>query len=149
MTVFQRFLAKVKIDPATECWEWQGGKREGYGKFWMNGDSIPATRASWYFVHGMPSVGIFLCHHCDNPACVNPSHLFLGTTKDNMEDAAHKGRMRSNKGQRRAKLSESEVVEILRSGQIGRRALALKYGVDPKTISLIKSRRIWKHVNLS
>jgi len=77
------------------CWEWVGSMdRNGYGSFSMNGKSMGAHRASWLLYEGDIPEGMLLCHKCDNPSCVNPGHLFLGTQSDNMRDAYNKGRIK-------------------------------------------------------
>jgi len=82
-----------KIDKTGNCWDWLAGKdKDGYGKIKINGKDLQAHRASWDFHNGLIPEGMSVLHHCDNPSCVNPSHLFLGTTLDNMRDRDTKGR---------------------------------------------------------
>lgn len=78
------------------CWEWQGQKsREGYGRFRVRGQSL-AHRISYCLFKGpLLSSKMFVCHKCDNPPCINPSHLFLGSQKDNMKDCAQKKRTKN------------------------------------------------------
>lgn len=93
--VMKKFMLKVKV--VNDCWEWQGAKLSfGYGSFWMNGKGWSAHRASW-ILHGnnIPD-GAFVCHHCDNPPCCNPDHLFLGDAMANMRDKIKKGRAKYN-----------------------------------------------------
>lgn len=88
----------------SDCWEWQGNKNPaGYGRFTVkeNGKSVSllAHRASW-MVHNNVDVipkGMFICHHCDNPKCINPNHLYMGTPKDNAQDCVRRGRHRKGK----------------------------------------------------
>lgn len=92
-------LADVRADD--ECWEWKGGTRGNngiqYGTFWVGGKHMSAHRYSWMiqngpFPEGGDTRGMCVCHSCDNPLCVNPAHLFLGTHTDNMQDKIGKGR---------------------------------------------------------
>jgi hypothetical protein len=94
----QRFLSKINIGPEDECWEWTGPKKEsGYGLFWWRGGNRSAHRTSYRIHRGEIPAEKYICHHCDNPSCVNPKHLFVGSHKDNMFDMAKKGRaMRSS-----------------------------------------------------
>lgn len=88
----QRLLAKVRIAPSG-CWEWLGARDpRGYGRFQAEGHKR-AHRAAWALFRGPIPAGLLVCHHCDNPPCCNPDHLFVGTMSDNIRDGYVKGRI--------------------------------------------------------
>lgn len=90
----ERLKSKIKVNEETGCWEWQAYKdKGGYGHFLVNGYYTRAHRASYIIFNGDFDRSLDVCHKCDNPPCVNPDHLFLGTHKDNMHDAINKGRL--------------------------------------------------------
>jgi hypothetical protein len=92
-TVQENFWGNVSIDKDDKCWEWKRGRRKsGYGKLWYNGKTTLAHRVAWLKTYGPIPEGLCVLHKCDNPPCVNPSHLFLGTNKDNSRDKENKGR---------------------------------------------------------
>jgi hypothetical protein len=160
----QRFWSKVKIGLPDKCWEWQGAiSSRGYGSF-RRGDKIcGAYRVSWELTYGIIPSGLCVCHKCDNPPCVNPNHLFLGTHQDNIKDRSLKGRSaktigkyshehpEKSRGERngRAKLTERDVLSIrskYASGEITQKELSNQYGVVHSVIGYIIHHKIWKHI---
>ncbi len=152
-----RFWDKVMPDSGTECWEWIAcTDDDGYGRFNLNRIMVQAHRVSWTEFNGPIPAGLCVLHDCDNPPCVNPVHLFLGTQADNSADMVAKGRQgeRPGPGLRgsdhpRAKLIESEVLEIRRLyviGDVTRQQLADRYGVRSCAISALLRRKTWKHI---
>jgi hypothetical protein len=157
-------------DPSTGCWEWQRAlNKTGYGvaphQRGKRGGRL-AHRVVYERLVGPIPVGMCLCHKCDNPRCVNPSHMFIGTHADNMRDAANKGRIRVPalsgddhpfrqhpeyvpRGEDHAhKLTEDQVREIRQRAANGEplKALAVVFNVSAPTISAAVRRRNWKHV---
>ena len=131
------------------CWEWQRSFMEdGYARIRFGGKDYRASRIMWEVTHGEPiPKGLFACHKCDNPKCVNPDHIFLGTAKDNMQDAARKGRTNKPLPEEspNAKLTWEQVRAIreeLKSSTT--RAVAKKYGMGKSTIQQIGANESWK-----
>ncbi len=149
-------MAKVSV-AANGCWEWTGATTMsgGYGRLRA---SDRAHRVSWEIHRGPIPAGLYVLHHCDNPPCVNPEHLFLGTHADNVRDMVEKGRniQRAHpeklaRGERvnTARLTVERVLEILRKHREGRSmwSLAKEYGVAPCAVQKIVHGKAWKHVS--
>ena len=158
MECAERFWTKV--DKTDGCWDFTD-LCNGYGRMRMGGRKgkhYLAHRLSYIIHHPltidlMEHPDICVCHRCDNPKCVNPAHLFLGTHTDNMRDKETKGRANHSieKGEKhpRAKITEDDVREIRNkyaNGGITHRQLALEYGVDRSSISSIISRKNWSYI---
>lgn len=143
----QRFFNKVHITGG--CWNWIAHRNKaGYGRITVMKKDCTAHRISWMLHHGEIPQGLFVCHHCDNPSCVNPEHLFLGTAKDNAIDRNLKGRNRDDNGEKHpcAKLTQLNVMDIrekLHSGVLCR-DLAKEFNVSDSTIRNIKHGRKWR-----
>lgn len=142
----ERFCTKYCV-AASGCWEWTGGfTRGGYGRFRMGSvadgtrGQRRAHRVSWELFHGPIPNGYDVCHACDNPPCVNPDHLFLGTRKDNMVDMRRKGRAAANERHPQAKLTDGQVAEIRAlGGTMPQHKIGSLFGVDQRHISRILS----------
>jgi hypothetical protein len=108
---------------------------------------VLAHRHIWEQCFGPIPVGMFVLHKCDNPPCVNPEHLFLGTQKDNMMDMIAKGRGVDNSGSRHgmSKLTDQQVCEILLSSETGV-SIAKRFGVGKSTVSRIRNDKGWRHL---
>jgi hypothetical protein len=141
----ERFHKKYEINKSG-CWLWTGGTRANskgvlYPRHWTNeSKSIGAHRFSFELVHGAIPQGMYVCHKCDTPLCVNPDHLFLGSHQDNMRDMVVKkrsfvGRGEDKKG--RAKLTNQQADQI-RKMEISQSKIAALFGVSQTTIGRIK-----------
>ena len=140
------FLIRIHIR-MDGCWEWLGGRREyGYGRSsWGRGKVSLAHRAMWELINGDIISKQELLHSCDNTWCVNPSHLSLGTHKENMRDMMHKGRASKGIDHPCVKLTEDDVLAIRRDTRSTRR-IATDYSVTSTTVSAIKRGLKWRHL---
>lgn len=156
MTLEERFWAKVDKQGPDECWEWRSSlNSKGYGRISMGKtDQMFAHRLSYELHFGPIPDGLLVCHRCDNPPCVNPSHLFTGTRSDNMLDCSQKGRHgarqhpeRLSRGINRpaAKLTNAAVVEI-RKASGTHREIASRFSISHGVVGRIRRRKIWTHV---
>lgn len=128
------------------CWIWRRRTSPlGYGKLNFNTKTVIAPRAAFEAWSGEIPSGMQVCHRCDNPQCVNPEHLFLGTCADNNRDCVTKGRQARGERAGSAKLSESQVREILLS-QDATKTLARRFNLAPATIRSIRDGRTWRHI---
>ncbi len=149
----QRRIFETKFDKKSEaeCWNWKDSLNFlGYGSYRPGGSCVAQWRAhriAWVIYRGPIPDGMLVCHHCDNPACVNPNHLFLGTPKDNMTDKMKKGRANFCVGEKcgSSKLTETQVIKI-RESSLGCISLGKIYGVARETIRKIKTRETWSHI---
>jgi hypothetical protein len=140
----KRFWARV--EKADGCWMWKGPCRgNGHGTLQVRNRTAMAHRVAWQLTRGPIPEGLCVCHHCDNPPCVNPGHLFLGTHRDNMQDMIVRNRRRHAAGERngRAKLTPAEVEAIRADSTSGDTVLGRKFGVCATTIHGIRTGRLW------
>lgn len=157
-TLADRFWEKVDVRSPDQCWEWKATRdSSGYGKLSSTHGKSPfkAHRLSYEIHFGNIGEGLFVCHKCDNPPCVNPNHLFLGTPKENILDASKKGRMsrpiipHRGEGNPSAKLTATAVLDIRerhKNFKIPYTILSLELGIHPTTIGKIIRRQTWRHI---
>lgn len=150
------------IDKSGECWEWTGAKTKGYGMFHVGlkrSSSMLAHRVAFGIDNGyLPEA---VCHKCDNPSCVNPSHLFGGTRADNNKDMASKGRHwaqtnpeKAKRGSEHpaAKLDETKakkIIELYKTGSYTQRMLSKDFGVSQRTINKVVNGIGWYHAKVN
>ena len=148
-----RFEQKIERVTESGCWVWMAaGHPTGYGRFGLKNAVDFAHRASWKLFIGAVPKGMYVCHRCDVRLCVNPAHLFIGSAKDNMQDAAQKGRTRippasyaSDDTHQMAKLTNTQV-RCIRSSQLSNIQLAQQFNVVKETIWKAKTKRTFKGV---
>lgn len=149
MTAIERFWPKVQKSDG--CWIWTASvTRQGYGHFKFRGKMDKAHRVSWILHNREIPDGMCVLHECDNPSCVNPGHLFLGSNDDNVADRVRKGRSGSAKGEShgRAKLKQGDVAVIRERLSRGdqQKDIALDYGVSPPCIGYLARGETWNAV---
>lgn len=154
----RRFWNKVAVGGPDDCWEWTGSVRtrinkdgKSYGRIRSGDRTLHAHRESYRLRWGDPPDDKLVLHTCDNPACVNPNHLYLGTPADNVRDMYERKRARHERGTDRynAKLNPDKVREIrrLRAEGMYTTDIAKKFGINGGTVSRIIRRLRWAHVD--
>lgn len=138
-TVIKRFWERVPHRPEEGCWEWLGGKTgDGYGSLSVGAKRVLAHRYSYYLSFGDPGDAL-VCHTCDNPSCVRPSHLFLGDHQANSDDmqSKNRGRWFSGEKNQNAKLLDAQVEDLLQLYRAGVRQtdLAVRFGISQPHVS--------------
>lgn len=146
------------VDSASGCWLWSlSPGQDGYGKIKIKGRTYRAHRVAWEAFNGEIPEGMLVCHKCDQPLCVNPSHLFLGTPLDNMQDKVKKGRWRGGPacwdksrigaGHHNAKLDPAKVRLMRMLGEsISPKIWAKEFGICKQTAISAINGRTWAHV---
>ena len=145
----ERFWSQVDIGEPDACWIWKGKQDQGYGRFYMGSKRVYAHRAAWHLTYGPIPRGLNVLHKCDEPACVNPKHLRLGTQRQNMKDMVEKGRSLAGERNPGAKLKEDQVKEILRihgEGKLNMKEISRLVGISYNVVRRIIKREDWKHV---
>lgn len=139
-----------RVEKGPDCWLWTGWTdRDGYGLWKRRQQNRRAHRDAYRFTKGPIPEGMLVCHTCDNPPCVNPDHLFLGTVADNNRDRERKGRGIRGVRAHRSKLTPAEVREIrrrYREDGVRQVDLAEEYGVSQPSISSLLRGESWAHI---
>lgn len=149
----ESLLARLPVGDPADCWLWPLAKtKRGYGLLRHNKRAYYTHRVAYLAFKGPVPADLDVCHTCDNPACCNPDHLWLGTAADNAKDMMNKGRGRQTclrgEASPRAILSEERALAILKLALSGmnQQAIARQFGVSQSCVMLIKTRRNWKHL---
>lgn len=148
------FVQSVDRRGPEDCWPWVAGRDgKGYGAVMVNGVNCRAHRVAYIVANGSIPDGLHVLHHCDNPACCNPSHLYAGTAKQNADDRTHRERMPVRHGatNEQAKLSAEQVREVfrLRAAGVTIDVLSLQFKLSSPCIRRILSRKSYRDVEVS
>ena len=141
-------LARSEIDPISGCWEWSGSRNpKGYGTAQFRGRGMNAHRVSYLAFMGPIGPGLCVCHVCDNPGCVNPEHLWLGTYKENWHDCRAKGRETSGERNGRSKLTHDDILRMRLMYALNpdrtQQVIASLFGVSRSCVCKIVNRKAW------
>jgi hypothetical protein len=147
--IIERIKNNININNKTGCWEWKLRRdKDGYASINLGGNRERCSRISYQIYKGQIPNKMLVCHTCDNPPCVNPDHLFIGTHKDNMDDMVSKGKNKKGTNNGRHKLNNNMIKEIKKLYPIkSMPTLAKMYNVSVVNISSIIRGKIWKHVS--
>lgn len=144
----ERFWDRVDKKEPDDCWLWTGATARNYGILTINYKSYYAHRLAWTLTYGPIRKNLHVLHHCDQPKCVNPKHLFLGSHADNMADMVKKDRQAKGELHSKTKLTDDNVREIHRlySEGVKQNIIAQKFNMSVSSIyNIVKGRR-WKHI---
>ena len=151
LTIKERLDAKTFYEPNTGCWLWSGSSvRGGYGQIGISRKLTLAHRVSYTEYVGLIPAGLLVLHRCDTPPCINPDHLFLGTTADNTADKIKKGRQPNGESMYNSKLIYADIIKIhgMIAAGMTQRYIAGQFGVNTSLISRINAGKRWKHVTV-
>lgn len=158
-SIAERFWPKVELIPFTDCWIWNAYcDKDGYGKLTVMTDvgcygytQGSAHRISWELHFGPIPDGLHVLHKCDTPPCVNPRHLFLGTTQDNTADQKQKGRTLTGESNPFSKLTTADILLIRAGPKSWGRAvhIAKTLSVIPENIMMVMQKKAWAHVAIT
>ena len=144
--IAERFWEKVIRQSARDCWLWNASTfHSGYGRFTVNNRSVGAHRVSWELTNGPVPDDMCVLHSCDNPRCVNPAHLFIGTHGDNSHDRDRKGRTARGERIWNSKLTRYDVA-LIRASTSTAEKIARRFGIHKSLVWKIKHRELWRHV---
>lgn len=149
---FTRFMGHVEVGGSpVSCWFWRGNKPDGrYGHFCYESQTVKAHRWIYELLNGPIPEGMVVRHKCDNPWCVKPSHLEIGTPADNIRDKYERGRNDDRKGENHplARLHDDDIRRIRKLASVGMRhqQLAQLFGMSRQYIGKIVRRQNWKHI---
>jgi HNH endonuclease len=146
-TLAERYWPKVEVREPDECWPWLGNKHDGYGVLGARGEWYTSNRVTWLLINGPIPDGLWVLHTCDNRACVNPAHLYLGTNKENVADRERRHRRIAARGEAHGhcKLTSAQVLEI-REALDSERAIGLRFGISKGHVHKIKKKLAWRHL---
>lgn len=146
--IAERLSTKIALDAKTGCYNWTATKnRCGYGQIRVDGKTLKAHRVSYAIHGGKIPKGMKVLHRCDNPACINIEHLFLGTQSENVADKVAKDRQARGADAGNAKLTETDVLAIRNANGVTIRVLAKRYKIGRHQICRIRSGKQWAHLN--
>ncbi len=148
----ERFNEKWKLDKRSGCHVWKASTRgKGYGQFKLNYKNTSAHRVAYELAYGPIPESMHVCHKCDNPPCVNPKHLWLGTNEENIEDKSNKGRYNAARGSDNgsAKVTEKMAIKIrwlYSTGKHTQTRLATRFNISRGAVGQLIRKETWKHI---
>lgn len=142
-----RFWSKVSKGGPDECWVWKASAPKGYGQFRVGRHMVRANRFSYELHKGGLSDTDCVCHSCDNPRCVNPKHLFIGTNAVNSQDMKNKNRQANGERAGSAKLRTDEILQIRSlKGRMKQKDIGAMFGITQQAVSEIVNNKSWWHL---